>query len=214
MWESKHKLSEAEDDEDLDDGVKKRKKKSKDARKYKRRRTSRIDDESSDSDARSSKRGKKRRQGNRSDTVSGDESESAVRKKRRLSIKDDSDSDHSRRRKDKRTKHQQESVSSRSVSENEDEYDHHSTDPRRKASRKGSLSPITYDFDPTGMEDNFEGAYVYRAIRQERVALGWSQAPCGGCPVFDFCKDKGPVNPRECTYYEDWLRVDPVKTEF
>lgn len=55
---------------------------------------------------------------------------------------------------------------------------------------------------------------VYRTIRQERVALGWSQAPCGKCPVFDFCKDKGPVNPEECTYFEGWLReFDSMKVE-
>ena len=50
------------------------------------------------------------------------------------------------------------------------------------------------------------GAYVYRAIRQERVDLGWSQAPCSACPQFDFCKDKGPVNPGECEYYGQWLK--------
>ncbi|KAH9077957.1 RNA polymerase Rpc34 [Lactarius deliciosus] len=49
-------------------------------------------------------------------------------------------------------------------------------------------------------------AYVYRAVRQERVALGWSEAPCGRCPVFDFCKEGGPVGPSECEYYGEWLK--------
>jgi len=39
------------------------------------------------------------------------------------------------------------------------------------------------------------------------VALGWSQAPCGRCPVFDFCRDKGPTNPQECVYYEEWYTL-------
>jgi DNA-directed RNA polymerase III subunit RPC6 len=52
----------------------------------------------------------------------------------------------------------------------------------------------------------FGGAYVYRAVRQERVALGWSQAPCGSCPVFDFCKEGGPVGPSGCEYYGEWLK--------
>lgn len=52
----------------------------------------------------------------------------------------------------------------------------------------------------------FRGAYVYRAVRQERVALGWSEAPCGSCPVFDFCKEGGPVGPSGCEYYGEWLK--------
>jgi|SRR6266850_1557904 len=55
-------------------------------------------------------------------------------------------------------------------------------------------------------DQNFGGAYVYRAVRQERVALGWSQAPCGSCPVFDFCKEGGPVGPSGCEYYGEWLK--------
>jgi DNA-directed RNA polymerase III subunit RPC6 len=75
--------------------------------------------------------------------------------------------------------------------------------PQRRRSRKRSSSP------GPGLhfieDESFSSAYVYRAVRQERVALGWSQAPCGKCPVFDFCKDKGPVNPQECAYFEGWL---------
>lgn len=37
---------------------------------------------------------------------------------------------------------------------------------------------------------------------------GFTQAPCGRCPVFDLCHEDGPVNPRECVYFEEWLR-DP-----
>jgi DNA-directed RNA polymerase III subunit RPC6 len=50
---------------------------------------------------------------------------------------------------------------------------------------------------------------VYRALRRERMGLGWAQTPCGRCPQFDFCsdKDKGPVNPDQCKYYRDWLEA-------
>lgn len=61
--------------------------------------------------------------------------------------------------------------------------------------------------------DDFGGAYVYRAIRQERVALGWSQELCGRCPQFEFCKEDGPVNPRECKYYGDWLTRTEAELE-
>ncbi|KAG8860590.1 34-kDa subunit of RNA polymerase III (C) [Tulasnella sp. 330] len=51
----------------------------------------------------------------------------------------------------------------------------------------------------------FHGGSVYRAVRQERIGLGWSQAPCGKCPQVDFCEDGGPVNPTGCKYYAEWL---------
>ncbi|KAH9027440.1 RNA polymerase Rpc34 subunit-domain-containing protein [Lactarius hengduanensis] len=59
---------------------------------------------------------------------------------------------------------------------------------------------------PVAFSNVLESAYVYRAVRQERVALGWSEAPCGRCPVFDFCKEGGPVGPSECEYYGEWLK--------
>jgi DNA-directed RNA polymerase III subunit RPC6 len=47
--------------------------------------------------------------------------------------------------------------------------------------------------------------HVYRAVREERIPVGWTEAPCCLCPSFYFCKEGGPVNPQECTYYGDWL---------
>ena len=49
------------------------------------------------------------------------------------------------------------------------------------------------------------GQFAYRAVYEERVALGLNQSPCTVCPVFDFCREEGRVNPRECVYYETWL---------
>ena len=52
---------------------------------------------------------------------------------------------------------------------------------------------------------------VYRALRREtNVVSGWSQAPCGHCPRFDFCDDSGPINPVSCQYYDTWL--EPFET--
>jgi len=36
---------------------------------------------------------------------------------------------------------------------------------------------------------------------------GLTQAPCGRCPVFDLCEDGGPVNARNCVYFDTWLRA-------
>ncbi|CBQ72519.1 related to RPC34-DNA-directed RNA polymerase III, 34 KD subunit [Sporisorium reilianum SRZ2] len=32
-------------------------------------------------------------------------------------------------------------------------------------------------------------------------SVGWTETPCGHCPVFDFCDDTGPVNAETCQYY-------------
>ncbi|KIM92356.1 hypothetical protein PILCRDRAFT_810404 [Piloderma croceum F 1598] len=197
MWESKNKDSDGDDDEEEEaNGTKRKNKSGKDSRKYKRRRTSRIDDDSSDSDIGSSK-GKRRKKDERSDTASSDEGPSEKRKKKRKVGRDTDDDENTPRR---RKRKQQ------SETERETDDDHNS--PNRGSWKRSTAA--SYDFATADLDDSFGGAYVYRAIRQERVALGWSQAPCGGCPVFEFCKEKGPVNPRECTYYEDWLRGETV----
>ena len=36
---------------------------------------------------------------------------------------------------------------------------------------------------------------------------GLTQAPCGRCPVFDLCEEGGPVNARNCVYFDAWLRA-------
>lgn len=32
-----------------------------------------------------------------------------------------------------------------------------------------------------------------------------TEAPCGGCPVFDLCEESGPVGPSNCVYFRQWL---------
>lgn len=86
----------------------------------------------------------------------------------------------------------------------------------KSKSKPKSKSKIDSSPPPTStavLEDDYGGAYVYRAIRQERVVLGWSQAPCARCPQFDFCKTGGPVNAGECEYYGEWLTHAEVKVE-
>lgn len=35
---------------------------------------------------------------------------------------------------------------------------------------------------------------------------GITEVPCLRCPVFDFCEDGGPVNPKTCVYFDDWFQ--------
>ena len=46
---------------------------------------------------------------------------------------------------------------------------------------------------------------AYRAVHEERVAMGLNRSPCVVCPVFDFCRDGGPVDAHGCVYYGSWL---------
>lgn len=86
----------------------------------------------------------------------------------------------------------------------------------RSPLKKGFIIHSSSARRPAGeyaITDDLGGAYVYRAIRQERAVLGWSQAPCGHCPQFEFCKTGGPVNPQQCAYYGDWLDHTEMKME-
>jgi len=56
--------------------------------------------------------------------------------------------------------------------------------------------------DVTSLDDPH---VVYRAISKYRLPLGQDQVPCGKCPQFTFCEEKGPVNPDDCPYFDDWL---------
>ncbi|KAI0718540.1 RNA polymerase III subunit Rpc34 [Cerioporus squamosus] len=83
--------------------------------------------------------------------------------------------------------------------------------PRRSSSstkRKRSSSPGGVDITASFLHEDY-GACTYRAVRQEHVAGGVSQAPCVRCPTFDFCKAGGPVNPQECLYHGAWLAAAP-----
>lgn len=135
---------------------------------------------------------RKRRRTEESDSPSDDddddesEEEERQKQKRKRSKKEKSDDEEDRKSRKKKK---------RKGREQEDESEGEGSDRRSSTSkRKGK-----------GKRKERDDYFVYRAIRQERVALGWSQAPCGRCPVFDFCRDKGPTNPQECVYYEEWL---------
>ena len=47
-------------------------------------------------------------------------------------------------------------------------------------------------------------AYASRE-EEEAESSSLTEAPCGRCPVADFCDETGPVNARTCPYFQDWL---------
>ncbi|KAI6100010.1 RNA polymerase Rpc34 subunit-domain-containing protein [Pisolithus croceorrhizus] len=208
--------SESDPSDDERSHSKKRKRgKIKESSKLKRRKTK--DDSESELEDRS--KTKKRKKHSKRDEDSDDEGSTKSSKKRKRRSKhsdsssdDESEEDRKKKHKRKSKKRQETSSDEESESSEEDDNRNSTSRPKLSKSKKSSSkrsSVIKRQKSPSpDLGDEFSGgAFVYRAIRQERVVLGWSQAPCGRCPVFDFCRDKGPTNPQECVYFEDWFAL-------
>ncbi|KAF8917786.1 RNA polymerase Rpc34 [Mucidula mucida] len=201
LWNAEFLGSDSEDDADRKRKKRKRKHESSDSeedddssRKRKKKRKGVSDDET-DSDTDQVKKKKKKKLKVESDS----EDETAKRRKKDMDAserEDDGSEDEAKRKKKKRSK--RDDSSSDSDSDDSDRGRHGRKSRKR---RKHSASPMLEDM----------GAFFYRAIKEERVSLGWSQAPCSKCPSFAFCKDGGPVNPSDCVYYGDWLAGGTVE---
>ncbi|KAI6044092.1 RNA polymerase Rpc34 subunit-domain-containing protein, partial [Pisolithus marmoratus] len=186
--------------------------------KVKRRKKKQASDSESDSELEDRSKAKKRKKRSKGDEDSDEESSEKLPRKRKRKSKrvgssseDGSEEDRKKEHKRKSKKRQDTSSDEESESSEDDEGGKSasrskSSSKSKKSSSKKSSTVKQQKSSALDLRDEFSGgAFVYRAIRQERVVVGWSQAPCGRCPVFDFCRDKGPTNPRECVYYEDWL---------
>lgn len=170
------------------------------------------DSESDSEDERRRKKRKRSRSKSKSKKVESDAEDeddppkrkSKKSRKRQLSDSDASDSEHeraSKKTKKKKSRRSRSSDSSGSETESEDEE---RRQRQQKRKRKIDRSPSPDLLLGVNLDDS-EGVFAYRAVRQEQLSLGWSQAPCSICPSFNFCKEGGPVNPTECVYYTDWL---------
>ncbi|ODQ53005.1 RNA polymerase Rpc34 [Saitoella complicata NRRL Y-17804] len=65
------------------------------------------------------------------------------------------------------------------------------------------LDVLIYD----GKIEKRPDGMTYSAVRDfNKIAQNaFVEAPCGNCPVFDVCKEGGPVNHGSCVYYQEWL---------
>ncbi|KAH0831194.1 RNA polymerase Rpc34 subunit-domain-containing protein [Lanmaoa asiatica] len=197
------------------------KNKSKESSKRKRRAE---DSEGSDSDEERSKKKTKKRSRKSDDSDEGADKPKLKKKRKHKSKKDDSSDSNAEEEESEEESHTKKKRKGKlkkcdnSLSESSDEAgsEDETGRPRSKLKPKSSTkkastskASVKHQKSPSPVLNEIlaGGAFVYRAIRQEGVALGWSQAPCGRCPVFDFCRDKGPTNPRECVYYEEWYTL-------
>jgi len=49
-------------------------------------------------------------------------------------------------------------------------------------------------------------AVIYKPTNLGIVAKnGFTQTPCGICPVFNQCSNEGEITPQKCIYMESWL---------
>lgn len=63
------------------------------------------------------------------------------------------------------------------------------------------LDVLVYD----AKVEKVAGGTRYKAVRNLGSINGFTDSPCGRCPVFDLCEDGGPVSASTCVYFEDWL---------
>jgi len=188
----------AEDDGESRKKRKRRRSFSSDVETKTKRKKKRVDSDSDDE----TERKLKRKKAGDSDSDSGSEKK---RKKRKNKKNDSDESDSldtsSRKKKKKKAESDEESSEDEKASRKKKKKStvkEESSDDDRHRQKKRSLSPFQ-------LQDQYFGGVVYRAVNQDRLNLGWTEAPCSKCPSFDFCKEGGPVNPHECVYYADWL---------
>nr|GAT53941.1 RNA polymerase III subunit RPC34 [Mycena chlorophos] len=186
--------------------------------KSKKKRT--VSDSENDGNERSSRKKSKLKRKKEDASDSGSDSDAAPKKKKKTKVVDSDDesgSDDSSRRKKKKKKSKEDKSDSESEEERESrkkkkkvkeesDSDDDSSRRRRKKEKEVKRSPSPYDFD-------YSASVVYRAVRQEKLSLGWSEAPCSKCASFEFCKEGGPVNPTDCVYYGDWLVAGTIAFE-
>ena len=72
-----------------------------------------------------------------------------------------------------------------------------------EADIKSLLDVLVYD----NKVERVVGNTAYRAVRKSDGSNvnGFTESPCGRCPVFALCKEGGPVSASNCKYFEEWL---------
>lgn len=70
-----------------------------------------------------------------------------------------------------------------------------------EADIKSLLDVLVYD----GRIERTVGGTAYKASRKVDPTNGFTEAPCGRCPVFNLCREGGPVSASNCKYFEEWL---------
>lgn len=69
------------------------------------------------------------------------------------------------------------------------------------------LDVLCYD----GKLEKVMNGTAYKAVRSALIDgiqdNGFTEAPCGRCPVFNLCEEGGPVSASNCEYFKKWLEI-------
>jgi DNA-directed RNA polymerase III subunit RPC6 len=78
-----------------------------------------------------------------------------------------------------------------------------------KLERQDFSHTMDEDSEDETRKDMSHLMWMFKATKYIRDnGNSYSDIPCGSCPVFEFCKQGGPVNPEECVYLSSWLAQD------
>lgn len=75
------------------------------------------------------------------------------------------------------------------------------------------LDNLIYDGKIEAIEDPRGFSFIggkntiyYKPTKLEIIENGFTQTPCGICPVFNQCSDEGEITPIKCIYFKNWLK--------
>ncbi|KAI5785945.1 RNA polymerase Rpc34 [Geopyxis carbonaria] len=72
-----------------------------------------------------------------------------------------------------------------------------------EADIKSLLDVLVYD----GRVERVVGGTAYKAVGKLESVNGFTESPCGRCPVFNLCEEGGLVSASNCKYFEEWLNA-------
>jgi DNA-directed RNA polymerase III subunit RPC6 len=53
----------------------------------------------------------------------------------------------------------------------------------------------------------YKSARTPAKLQMNEEGSSLTEVPCGRCPVFSLCEEGGPINARNCEYYQGWLEM-------
>lgn len=74
--------------------------------------------------------------------------------------------------------------------------------------RPAVVDPIPLTDFMRGGDDDVRELQEAGEMGAPPLSNGFTEAPCGKCPVFELCEEGGPVNPGNCVYFARWLGED------
>lgn len=74
--------------------------------------------------------------------------------------------------------------------------------------RPAVVDPIPLTDFMRGGDDDVRELQEAGEMGAPPLSNGFTEAPCGKCPVFELCEEGGPVNPGNCVYFRRWLGED------